>query len=159
MLGRTVTPSASSTSTQPAFCRSAIVASTRPREVGDRLVGGVVEVVVGGVAREAAVEVGPREEVDAVLQALDGARDDLRVDVVVELLLQARLDREGLVEELAVERLLRLVDEDHRDALVVELRPAGAPHHLQHVGHREVDVALLLAVVELGALDDAGGRS
>ena len=33
-------------------------------------------------------------------------------------------------------------------------RTAGAAHHLQHVGDRHVDVPLLLAVVELGALDD-----
>jgi len=38
--------------------------------------------------------------------------------------------------------------------LCVELRPAGAPHHLEHVRHREVDVPLRLAVVVLGPLDD-----
>lgn len=38
--------------------------------------------------------------------------------------------------------------------MAVELRAPRAPHHLQHVGDREVDVALQGGVVELGALDD-----
>mmetsp|Transcript_21616 Transcript_21616/g.58162 ORF Transcript_21616/g.58162 Transcript_21616/m.58162 type:complete len:581 (-) Transcript_21616:369-2111(-) len=38
--------------------------------------------------------------------------------------------------------------------MVVVLRPPCAPHHLQHVRDGEVHIALLLAVVELRALDD-----
>ena len=67
---------------------------------------------------------------------------------------QLRLDREGLVEESFIEVLLGLVHEDADLAVRVELRPARSPHHLQHVGDREVDVALGCAVVELRALDD-----
>mmetsp|Transcript_86951 Transcript_86951/g.173603 ORF Transcript_86951/g.173603 Transcript_86951/m.173603 type:complete len:250 (+) Transcript_86951:1192-1941(+) len=110
--------------------------------------------VIGGVAREPPIKVGPREEVNGVLLGTDSAVDDLGVEVVVQLLLQARLDRERFVEELAVECLLGLVDEDDRDPLVVKLRPASTAHHLEHVSHREVDVALLLAIVKLCALDD-----
>mmetsp|Transcript_29084 Transcript_29084/g.91049 ORF Transcript_29084/g.91049 Transcript_29084/m.91049 type:complete len:573 (+) Transcript_29084:1267-2985(+) len=110
--------------------------------------------VVGGVLQQPAVKVGPREEVDRVLLGADGARDHLGVDVIVELLVEARLDGEGLVQELLVEGLLWLVHEDDGDRLCVELRPAGAPHHLEHVRHREVDVPLRLAVVVLGPLDD-----
>ena len=43
------------------------------------------------------------------------------------------LDGEGLVEEFLVEMLLDVVHENDGFALVVELRAAGAPHHLQHV--------------------------
>ena len=113
--------------------------------------------VVRGVAGEAAVKVGPGKEVDAVLVRPDGLGDDLGVEVVVQLLLQARLDGEGLVQELAVEGLLGLVHEDHGDALLVELRPSCAPHHLEHIRHGEVDVALLLAVVELSSHGCHGG--
>mmetsp|Transcript_19570 Transcript_19570/g.44986 ORF Transcript_19570/g.44986 Transcript_19570/m.44986 type:complete len:531 (-) Transcript_19570:1978-3570(-) len=125
----------------------------RREEGGGAFLGRVGLVVVRRVLAEPAVEVGPREEVDGVLLRADRARDHLRVEVVVQLLLQLRLDREGLVEELLVEGLLGLVHEDHRDASVVELRPARAPHHLQHVSHREVDVPLRLGVVVLSALD------
>ena len=122
-----------------------------PRLCHDSL--GVMGSRRGATPREPAVEVRPREEVDGVLARRDRAADDLGVEVVVQLLLQAALDGEGLVQELAVEGLLGLVHEDARDALVVKLRPAGAAHHLEHVGHGEIDVALGLAVVELGPLN------
>lgn len=51
-------------------------------------------------------------------------------------------------------RLLWFVNKNDRDALLVELGPPRTPHHLEHVRHWEVDVALLLAIVELCALDD-----
>lgn len=43
------------------------------------------------------------------------------------------LNRERLVEELLVEILLDVVDEDDRFALVIKLRPACSPHHLQNI--------------------------
>mmetsp|Transcript_69102 Transcript_69102/g.174214 ORF Transcript_69102/g.174214 Transcript_69102/m.174214 type:complete len:411 (+) Transcript_69102:1084-2316(+) len=46
------------------------------------------------------------------------------------------------------------MDHDDCTGLCVELRPASSAHHLQHVGDREVDVSLELAVVVLRALDD-----
>ena len=43
------------------------------------------------------------------------------------------LDGERLVQEALVEVFLLVVDEHDGHALVVELRPAGATHHLQHI--------------------------
>mmetsp|Transcript_111443 Transcript_111443/g.322190 ORF Transcript_111443/g.322190 Transcript_111443/m.322190 type:complete len:382 (-) Transcript_111443:3252-4397(-) len=74
--------------------------------------------------------------------------------MVCELLVQRRLHRKRLVDESPVKVLLRLVNHDHSPGLGVELRPAGSTHHLQHIRNGEVDVALQLAVVVLGALDD-----
>eukprot|EP00754_Rhynchopus_humris_P049346 Rhum_TRINITY_DN8342_c0_g1::Rhum_TRINITY_DN8342_c0_g1_i1::g.27448::m.27448 len=123
-------------------------------EAGDGRVVRGLHAVVRGVLVEAAEEVRPREVVDRVLPLCDGACDDLGVDVLVKRLVQRRLDREGVVDELLVEGLLRLLDHDHSHTGGVELRTARPAHHLQHVGQREVDVALHLRVVELCALDD-----
>ena len=46
---------------------------------------------------------------------------------------EVRLDREGLVEELAVEGLLGRVAEEHAAAGFVEKRAACAAHHLEDV--------------------------
>eukprot|EP00962_Isochrysis_galbana_P035030 scaffold11940_cov106-Isochrysis_galbana.AAC.9 len=116
-------------------------------------------VVVGRILEEAAIKVGPGQEVDRVLLRPDRAAHHLSIDVVVQLLVQAGLDREGLVQEFLIKRLLGLVDQDDGDRLVVVLRPAGTAHHLQHVSHREVDIPLGLAIEVLGALDnDQVGR-
>lgn len=53
---------------------------------------------------------------------------------------------EGLVDELLVEVLLILLDHDHSDTFSVELRAASAAHHLKHIGHGEVDIAVSLCV-------------
>jgi hypothetical protein len=58
-----------------------------------------------------------------------------------DLLWQAGLDREGLVEELLVEGLLRLVHHDDGDSMPVKLRPACAAHHLQHIRDGKVHIA------------------
>lgn len=50
-----------------------------------------VHVVVVGVLREASVEEGPGEVVDGILLVLDDARHRLRVEVVVQPLIQVRL--------------------------------------------------------------------
>lgn len=43
------------------------------------------------------------------------------------------LNRERLIEELLVEILLDVMDQNNSFALVVKLRPAGSPHHLQDI--------------------------
>ena len=50
-----------------------------------------VHVVVVGVLRETSVEERPGEIVDGILLVLDDARDRLRVEVVVQPLVQVRL--------------------------------------------------------------------
>jgi len=70
-----------------------------------------MQVVVVGVLCESAVEECPREVVDRVLLGLDGLHglavhdlcDNLRVEVVVEEVVEVRLNRERLVDELLVE--------------------------------------------------------
>ena len=120
----------------------------------ERLGRRVAQSVVARVLGEAPEEVRPREVVDCVLPRRDGPRDDLGVDVRVQLLVQRGLDGERVVEELAEEGLLGLVTEHDGDALGVVLRAARAANLLQDVGERLVHVGLGLGVVELGALDD-----
>ena len=55
----------------------------------------------------------------------------------------------GFVEKLLVEVLLHVVHHDDRLAGRVELRSTCTAHHLQHVGDREVDVAMRFAIVVL----------
>ena len=69
-----------------------------------------------------------------------GACNDLCVDVLVEVFVEAALDREGVVHELLVEGLLGLVHHHDSDTRGVELRTSGPAHHLQHIREREVDV-------------------
>lgn len=66
---------------------------------------------------------------------------------------QRRLQRKRLVQKLEVKRLLGLMDEETRDAGLVEALPPGAAHHLQHVRQRQLHVAPRLGVVVLRALD------
>mmetsp|Transcript_35800 Transcript_35800/g.83557 ORF Transcript_35800/g.83557 Transcript_35800/m.83557 type:complete len:278 (-) Transcript_35800:4673-5506(-) len=117
--------------------------------VGEVAVRGALQVVVVGVLREPAVHEGPREVVDRVLLVLDGLCDRLGAHVVVQEVIEVRLDREGLVEELAVEELLRRMAEQHAFAIVIDQRAARAADHLQDVGDGVVGVPVLRAVEEL----------
>ena len=62
---------------------------------------------------------------------LYGAGDDLGVEVVGQHSVEARLDREGFVEELLVKVLLDVVHENDGDSVVVVLRSTRATHHLK----------------------------
>ena len=62
---------------------------------------------------------------------LYGAGNDLGVEVVGQHSVEARLDREGFVEELLVKVLLDVVDENDGDSVVVVLRSTRATHHLK----------------------------
>ena len=81
-----------------------------------------LDAVVRRVLQHAPEEVRPREVVDGVEARLDHAARHLGAQVVVQALVQVALDGERLVEELFVKLVLRLVHQDARDALVVELR-------------------------------------
>ena len=76
------------------------------------------------------------------LTDLNGAGDDLCVEVVWQHAVEARLDREGFVEELLVEVLLDVVHEHDRDPVVVVLRAPRATHHLQSNHHFPVKYRL-----------------
>ena len=108
-----------------------------------------LQVVVVGVLREPAVHERPRQVVDRVLLVLDRLRDDLGAHVVVEEVVEVRLDGERLVQELAVEELHARVAQQHALARVVEQGAARAADHLQDVGDGVVGVPVLGAVVVL----------
>lgn len=57
-----------------------------------------------------------------------------------DLVWQAGLDREGLVEELFIERLLGLMHHDDCHAVAVILRPPRSAHHLQDIRDGKVHV-------------------
>ena len=120
----------------------------------------VLHAVIGRVEQQAAVQEGPAQVLRRVLLRADRAGHYLRIDVVVQLRVQRRLDWEGRVEEAEVEVLLALLHQHDRLALGVELRPARSAHHLQHVGDGKVHVGALASVVELRAFDDdeVGGK-
>ena len=113
-----------------------------------------LQVVVVGVLREPAVHERPRQVVDRVLLVLDRLRDDLGAHVVVEEVVEVRLDGERLVQELAVEELHARVAQQHALARVVDERTARAAHHLEDVGDRVVRVPERTR----GTLSPAGAR-
>mmetsp|Transcript_28044 Transcript_28044/g.66664 ORF Transcript_28044/g.66664 Transcript_28044/m.66664 type:complete len:432 (-) Transcript_28044:2560-3855(-) len=120
------------------------------------LVGG--DAVERGVAEHADVEVRVAQPVYSVAHALDRAEDDLGVEEIGELLDHLGLDRELLVEQRQVVLQLRVGRDDDAGPAGVELRPAGAPHHLHHIQRRKLDPAALVGAVDLRAFDDDGVR-
>mmetsp|Transcript_22170 Transcript_22170/g.66557 ORF Transcript_22170/g.66557 Transcript_22170/m.66557 type:complete len:686 (+) Transcript_22170:35-2092(+) len=113
-----------------------------------------LEVVVVGVLRQAPVVEGPREVVDAVLLGLDRLGDDLGVHVVVQRVVQAGLDGQGLVEHALEVLALGRVAEDAALGVVVDAaRAARAADHLEQVRGGVLHVAVLAAVVRLRAQD------
>ena len=64
-----------------------------------------LQVVVVGVLRHAAVQEGPGEVVHSILLVLDGLGDDLGIEVVVHTVVQVRLHRQRLIQELLEEIL------------------------------------------------------
>lgn len=64
-----------------------------------------LQVVVVGVLGHPAVQEGPGQVVHGVLLVLDGLGDDLSVEVVVHAVVQVRLHRQRLVQELLEEIL------------------------------------------------------
>mmetsp|Transcript_22063 Transcript_22063/g.63640 ORF Transcript_22063/g.63640 Transcript_22063/m.63640 type:complete len:485 (+) Transcript_22063:714-2168(+) len=111
-------------------------------------------VIVRGVRREAPEEVRPGHIVDSLLPRLDRSCHDLGIQVVSQLLMKRRLDRKWLVDEASVKVFLGLVNHDHSTCFSVKLWSASTPHHLQHIGDREVDITLELTIIILGTLDD-----
>ena len=93
--------------------------------VRDVAVRRAAEVVVVGVLREAAVVERPREVVDAVLLRFDRPRHDLGVDVVVQVVVEPRLDGQRLVQRALQVRLLRRVEEDRARRVVVDAHVVG----------------------------------
>lgn len=53
--------------------------------------------------------------------------------LMMKTVLLPGLYRKRLIQKLLVEILLYVVDKDHCFALVIKLRTACSPHHLQHV--------------------------
>ena len=74
--------------------------------------------------------------------------------MIVQLIRQGGLDREGLVDELLVEFFLDVLDEDNGLALHIKLGAASAAHHLEYIGDRVVYVSLGLGIEELGSFND-----
>lgn len=64
-----------------------------------------LQVVVIGVLGHAAVQEGPGEVVHSVLLVLDGLGDDLGIEVVMHTVVQVRLHRQRLIQELLEEIL------------------------------------------------------
>ena len=67
---------------------------------------------------------------------------------------QRRLHRKRLVHKLLIKVFLDIMNENHSHSLVVKLRSASTPRHLQDVRNVKVHIALGFAIEELGALDN-----
>ena len=87
--------------------------------VGQVAVTRPLKIVVIGILRESSVHESPREVIDRVLLRLDRLGDRLGAQVVREVVIEVRLDRQRLVQELAIERFLGRVAEQHAAAHVV----------------------------------------
>mmetsp|Transcript_30308 Transcript_30308/g.77305 ORF Transcript_30308/g.77305 Transcript_30308/m.77305 type:complete len:603 (-) Transcript_30308:4987-6795(-) len=103
------------------------------------------------VQAQAAVEERPGQVVHRVLLVLNRARHHLGVEVVVQEVVQVRLDRQRLQQEALVVLLARRVAQQCDAARVVLPRPPRAPQHLDEVRHRVVAGASARAVVRLRA--------
>ena len=78
--------------------------------------------------------------------------------MVHQLILEGRLNWEGLIQELLVEVLLLFVDEDTGDTLLIKLGATCTTNHLEKISQGEVYIAAHFGVEEFCALDDDQSR-
>eukprot|EP00968_Pinguiococcus_pyrenoidosus_P002339 scaffold128_cov248-Pinguiococcus_pyrenoidosus.AAC.45 len=121
--------------------------------LADAFVGGSGDAVVVWILGHTPIEQRPREPVHRVILALDDLVLNVRVQVVVHALVEVRLDRERVAQHLAQEVLLVRVGKDVSAALVVDVRPAGAAHHVQKIRHAVVHQPVASRVVLLRSHD------
>mmetsp|Transcript_8053 Transcript_8053/g.30237 ORF Transcript_8053/g.30237 Transcript_8053/m.30237 type:complete len:530 (+) Transcript_8053:1009-2598(+) len=121
--------------------------------LADAFVGGSGDAVVVWILGHTPIEQRPREPVHRVILALDDLVLNVRVQVVVHALVKVRLDRERVAQHLAQEVLLVRVGKDVSAALVVDVRPAGAAHHVQKIRHAVVHQPVASRVVLLRSHD------
>jgi hypothetical protein len=78
--------------------------------------------------------------------------------MVHQLILEGRLNWEGLIQELLVEVLLLFVDEDTGDTLLIKLGATCTTNHLEKVSQGEVNIAADFGVEEFCAFNDDQSR-
>lgn len=87
-----------------------------------------------------------------VLDRLDG--DFCKEVVMKKMGGEMRLDRQAFRKEFLVEVLPCLLAHKNAATVLVLLRATGFTHHLKDVHNRVVDIAMLLALVELHSHDN-----
>mmetsp|Transcript_11887 Transcript_11887/g.50962 ORF Transcript_11887/g.50962 Transcript_11887/m.50962 type:complete len:427 (-) Transcript_11887:2664-3944(-) len=111
-----------------------------------------------GVAQHAHVEVGVPQPRHGFARARHRPENNLRVERVREVSNELRLDRQLLVEQRQVVLQLAVLRDDDALAEGVELRPAGAAHHLHHVLETQLVPPPFFGVIHLRSLDDHSVR-
>lgn len=122
--------------------------------LGDIVHDIVLQSVEGWVLRQTTEEVCPSEVVNAVLELLEGSTGDFSIQVIGELIRQAALYWERLIEELLVEVFLFLSDHHTSNTAVIHTRSTAPTNHLQKIGQREVDISLDTRVIILSSFDN-----
>ena len=118
-----------------------------------------LKTVVRRILVQTAEEKRPCQVVQSVLSCRDRLRGYFSTQVIVEHVVQRRLNWETGVKEVLVERLLAVLCEDACDSGSVELRSTGSTQHLQYIGEVHVLVAFNFGVEVLRAFDnDKMGR-
>mmetsp|Transcript_4373 Transcript_4373/g.8483 ORF Transcript_4373/g.8483 Transcript_4373/m.8483 type:complete len:250 (+) Transcript_4373:1295-2044(+) len=115
--------------------------------------------IVVRVLGETTIEQGPGNIVYSVLHTGDGARHDLRVDMVVQIMIQVTFDGQRFIEQFFQMFLFGCVTENHTFATLVNKGPTGLSHHVQHRGDGMVNISSFLPIVRFrGHDDDQGSR-
>ena len=111
----------------------------------DALFVGLIHVIKVRVADEASIHEGPGQPVNSFALARNGLCNDCRVEVVVEMEMKGRFQREGLKEELFIEFFFGALTIYHKlgctelsSFLPVPLKDRRQTHELSHLWDRIV---------------------
>mmetsp|Transcript_10234 Transcript_10234/g.17769 ORF Transcript_10234/g.17769 Transcript_10234/m.17769 type:complete len:476 (+) Transcript_10234:1245-2672(+) len=115
---------------------------------------GTLQVVVVRVLRQSAVVEGPSQVVHRVGLVLDRTRDNLRVEVIVQGMVQMTLDGKRLVQQLLQVLALRGVAHEQALAGLVHGLARSLANHVQNIRNGIIDVSVLSALVVHSVHDD-----
>jgi hypothetical protein len=87
----------------------------------NRVVIGIVDTIKGRIHGKPAVKVRPSKVIQHVLFRFDAARCDLGVDMIVELVMKRRFDRERFVQEFLVKVFLDIVNKNLGNTVISKL--------------------------------------
>lgn len=115
----------------------------------------ILQIIVVRILRHPTVHERPRQVIHRVLLVLDGPRDNLRVEGVVQEMIQMRFDRQRIQQEFQEKLLLGRLAHQHANGLLVDQRAIGeTANHLDDVSDGVILVRVDPPVVRLRVHDD-----
>ena len=104
------------------------------------------QTIVAGVGEQSSVEVGKGSPVDRVITGLDHLGADLRHKNVVQVVVEVRLNRQRLIEELLVVLALHLRQHEDTTATTILRWAEGFTKHVKHLTKWVVNISVLSAL-------------